>query len=178
MGEPMKPEPIGGAITLWAIAATTGNPILYTLAGSVAGACVGASVMEGTPTARAVRLFVSLAAGFFIAAAIHSVASVHGLMVTPADVLEAARKLQVQESIGWIMGLVSLGTSLIAWPLMRIIEQRAAPFFRKLIGSAEARIVPDPTPAASVVTRRRKPPVVADHGGMDAARDSEDGRND
>ena len=175
----MKAEPIGGAITLWAIAATTGNPILYTLAGSVAGACVGASVMEGTTTARAVRLFVSLAAGFFIAAAIHSVASVHGLMITPPDVLDAARKLNVQESIGWIMGLISLGTSLIAWPLMRIIEQRAAPFFRKLIGSAEARIVPDtPTPSASVVTRRRKPPIVPRDGGMDAQSDSQDGRND
>lgn len=178
----MKVEPIGGAVTLWAIAATTANPILYVLAGAVAGACIGASVMEGTTMARVVRLFVSLAAGFFIAAAIHSVASVHGMMITSKIDISAAKELlPAQGAVNWIMGLVSMFVSLLAWPIMKLVEQKAPPFIKRLLGAAEARIVPATAyrqRSASVVTRRRVPVVKSGDGRVGAEAQGDDDRND
>jgi len=130
----MKAEPVGAAIAIAAIAATTANPIMYALAGSLAGAAVGASITDGTLWSRAVRLICSLLTGFIGATALHSAGAIYALMYAPAAMLAVKHPPSVDLAVGYAISAFAFIFATLAWPALLAVERRAPAFFRRLGG--------------------------------------------
>jgi len=162
----MKAEPLGASIAIAVIAATTANPVLYALAGSLAGAAVGASITEGTLMHRAVRLLVSLMTGFACAVGLHAFGAIYALMYAPPELLFVKQTAAVDVAVGYAIAVIAFIFATLSWPALLFIETSAPSFFKKI----GARYVGSRSPnrkRPDISTARRRVAKAVDDGNQE-----------